>query len=155
MTAEAVSAATTVREIMTRNPLCVGPDIGARELARDLEANEISGMPVTDGLDRVIGVVSRTDLLHRMVQGPLGTRRSSFFESLAEGLSNDESHPDNLGTVEDFMTPEPVTAGPDDLVVDVAHRMAEDHIHRIVIVNDGRQVLGIVTTLDLLRVFPR
>jgi CBS domain-containing protein len=140
---------------MTRDPLCVGPDTDARELARELEANEISGMPVTDGLDRVIGVVSRTDLLHRVVQGPMGTRPGSFFELLAEGLSNDEMHPDNLGTVEEFMTPEPVTASLDDFVVDVAHRMADDHIHRIVIVDDGRRVLGIVTTLDLLRVFPQ
>lgn len=155
MTSKAATTATTVREIMTRDPLCVGPETDARELARELEANEISGVPVIDGLNRVIGVVSRTDLLHRVVAGPLGTRPGSFYEMLAEGLTNDDLYPDNLGHVEDFMSPDPVTAGPDDLVVDVAQLMVENHIHRVIVVDEERHVLGIVTSLDLLRVFPR
>jgi CBS domain-containing protein len=139
---------------MTAEPLCISPDTPARDLARMLEANDISGMPVVDVCNRVIGVVSKTDLLRRAVEGPMGSGRGSFFESLAEGLTDDDLHPDNLGTVEEFMTPAPLTAGLDDSVSDVARRMAENGVHRIVIVDDNRVVLGLVTSLDVLRAFP-
>ena len=57
------STPASVKDIMTRDPVCVSPDTSAVELARILEANEISGVPVVDALDRAIGVVSKTDLL--------------------------------------------------------------------------------------------
>ena len=154
MTDKATAIATTVSQIMTTNPLCISPDTSARDLARMLEANDISGMPVVDGCNRVIGVVSKTDLLRRVVEGPKGSGRGSFFESLAEGLTDEDLHPDNLGTVEEFMTPTPLTAGLDDSVSDVARQMAEDGVHRIVIVDDDRVVLGLVTSLDIMRAFP-
>ena len=154
MTDKVTVTPTTVSTIMTANPLCISPDTPARELARLLEANGISGVPVVDGLNRVIGVISKTDLLRRVVEGPQGSSRESFFESLAEGLTDDDLYPDNLGTVEEFMTPSPVTAVLDDTIGTVARRMAEDGVHRVVVVDDERMVLGIVTSLDVLRAFP-
>jgi CBS domain-containing protein len=145
----------TVKDIMTPDPICVGADTSARELARILESNEISGVPVVDSLHRIIGVASKTDLLRRCVEGPIGSRPGTFFESLAEGLDfGSDMDPEELGTVEDFMTPEPVTVGPDDPVGKVAHRMAEENVHRLVVVDKRRHVVGIVTSLDLLREWP-
>lgn len=152
---QATSTATTVGDVMTSNPICISPDTPARELARVLESNQISGAPVVDGLNRVIGVVSRTDLLRRVVEGPQGSRPASFFEALAEGLTDEDLHPDNLGAVEDFMSPEPVTARATELLGLVAGRMAEERVHRVVVVDDDMHVLGIATSLDILRAFPR
>ncbi len=154
MTDKATVTGLPVSTIMTANPLCISPDTPARDLARMLEGNDISGVPVVDGLNRVIGVVSKTDLLRRVVEGPQGSSRESFFEALAEGLTDDDRYPDNLGNVEEFMTPSAVTAALDDSIGTVARRMADDGVHRVVVVDDERQVLGIVTSLDVLRVFP-
>jgi len=153
MPSKPLTAARTVKDIMTRHPVCVTGDTSARELARILESNEISGCPVIDTQERVIGVVSKTDLLRRAVEGPLGSRHGGFLETLAEGLS-DFPPTDNLGNVEDFMSPEPVTAGPDDPIPGVARRMAAERVHRVVVVDKDRQAIGVVTTLDLLKVFP-
>ena len=145
----------TISDIMTPNPICIGADTTARELARILQTNEISGVPVVDPMLRIIGVVSRTDLLRRCVEGPLGSRPGTFFESLAEGLdTGTDLDPEELGTVEEFMTPEPVTASPEESIPVVAHRMADEGVHRVVVVNENRNVLGIVTSLDLLKQFP-
>jgi CBS domain-containing protein len=143
-----------VGQIMTRNPVCVTPATPVHELARILEANEISGVPVVDALERIIGVVSRTDLLRRCVEGPEGSRPGQF-ERRAGGLAEGTStHPDDMGTVEDLMNPEPITALADEPAAAVAHRMAEERVHRIVVIDPDRHVEGIVTSLDLLRVFP-
>ena len=68
-----------VSDIMTRDPISVTADTTARELARVLEANEISGVPVVDARDRLIGVASKTDLLRRCVEGPIGSRPGTMF----------------------------------------------------------------------------
>jgi CBS domain-containing protein len=144
-----------VKDVMTADPICIGADTSARELARILESNGISGVPVVDSLHRIIGVASKTDLLRRCVEGPLGSRPGSFFESLAEGLdTGSELDPEELGAVEDFMTTEPVTCRADEPLGDVAHRMAEENVHRVIVVDQRRHVVGIVTSLDLLREFP-
>jgi CBS domain-containing protein len=144
-----------VKDIMTEGPICIGADTSARELARILESNGISGVPVVDSLHRVIGVASKTDLLRRCVEGPIGSRPGTFFESLAEGLdTGTDMDPEELGSVEDFMSTDAVTCHPGDPLGTVAHRMAEENVHRVVVVDKRRHVVGIVTSLDLLRVFP-
>jgi CBS domain-containing protein len=62
--------------------------------------------------------------------------------------------PGELGTVEEFMTTEPVTGRPDEPLGAVARRMADENVHRVVVVDSRRHVVGIVTSLDLLREFP-
>ncbi len=149
------ATARTVKDVMTPDPVRIQSGTTARELARVLETNEISGVPVVDAMDRVIGVVSKTDLLHRALEGPLGSRPGTFFETFAEGLGKGtDLDPEELGTVEEFMTSEVVTALPDDPVPAVARRMASERVHRIIVVDQQRHVLGVVTSLDLLKVFP-
>jgi CBS domain-containing protein/GNAT superfamily N-acetyltransferase len=46
------------------------------------------------------------------------------------------------------MTPEPVTIGPDQPVVDAYHRMQEHQIRRLPVVEDG-QLIGIITISDI------
>ena len=53
----------TVRDIMQTEVVTIGADDSARTLARLLADAEISGVPVLDGNDRVVGVASTTDLV--------------------------------------------------------------------------------------------
>ena len=148
--------ALTVEQIMTSNPVTVGPGDTLVEVARMLDANEISGLPVIDVTNCVIGVVSKTDVLHRAVEGPLGSRPASFFESIAEGLGRgSDLDPEELGVVEEFMSTEFLSVSPDDSVSSVARRMSDMGYHRAIVVDADRRLLGIVTSLDILRVFPR
>ena len=144
-----------VRDVMTHDPVCASPAMTALELAELFEGNGISGAPVVDVKDRVIGVVSRTDLVHRCLEAPLGTAPGGMFEALAEGLAEGMTlDSEALGVVEEFMTPDPVTASEDETIGVVAHRMASERVHRVIVVDDAMKALGVVTTLDLLKVFP-
>jgi CBS domain-containing protein len=156
MNGKSTLQAARVEDVMTANPICVSGDMDVQELARVFDENEVSGAPVVDGQDRLIGVVSRTDVLHRCLEGPPGARPgSSFLQSLDEVTRvRHEETASELGTVDDFMTTDVVTAKPDESVRTVAHRMAQEKVHRIVVVDGQRQPLGVVTTLDVLRVFP-
>ena len=153
MTVQRTTTHVCAADIMTNNPVRVTPDVTAVELAKLLDANDISGVPVVDSLDRVIGVVSKTDLLHRCVMGPIRSESGSSLASLQEGMDS-ATQPDELGVVEEFMGVDPITALPDEPINVLAGRMAEERIHRIIVVDKDRHVLGIITSLDLLKEFP-
>ncbi len=144
-----------VSQVMTRNPIAVAGSETLRELARLLTENEISGVPVVDAQERVIGVISRTDLVLQLLQGPEGSVPKPFLESIAGGLAyGSDAESEEFGTISDYMNPEPITVTPETPVSEVAHLMAEERVHRIIVVDDGGHLLGIVTTLDVLSVFP-
>ncbi|NNF44884.1 MAG: CBS domain-containing protein [Phycisphaerales bacterium] len=147
---------TCIAEIMTHNPICVTPTMTVRELAALLDADEISGVPVVDAQNRIVGVVSKTDLLHYCLDASLRSDRS-FFETLTDGLDPDELSEidvEALGVIEQFMSTEPVTVSQEDSIFSVARRMTGTGVHRVIVTDEFGRVEGIVSALDVLRAFP-
>jgi CBS domain-containing protein len=96
------------------------------EVVRDLLLERgISGAPVLNEGRRPIGIVSKTDLLR--YRGPRGA------------------------IVDDVMTPLAVSLGPEASVAKAAALMVSEGIHRILVVSEDGELLGIVTPLDILR----
>lgn len=126
-----------IEDFLTGHPICVTAGTPLDELAETLEANGISGVPVIDDLDRVVGVISRTDLVRYCRKD---TPEADF---MREGL-----------TVGEVMCPEPITALPSESVGVVAQRMVEESVHRVVIIDEDDLVMGVVTSLDLLNEIP-
>jgi CBS domain-containing protein len=142
---------------MNADIMTVTDDMTTDDLARYLTEREISGAPVVDSQGHLIGVVSMTDIGRQMAEPSdfTASRRSEFYEVTAE-----EATLEDLGqryveeravTVGDVMTPVvhqvPATAA----VADAARIMIEHHIHRLV-VTEGKEPVGIITSMDLLRV---
>lgn len=151
----AVRTELKAKDIMVSEPVCVDPSTTIVELVRIFEENEISGAPVTDNMGRVIGVVSKTDLIRRCSEGTLDVPPAYLFEMLSEQSGEDqELNVEADVSVQDFMTEDPVTVGPDTPIAAIAREMAEAHIHRVIVVDDGQFPIGIITSLDLLGAFP-
>jgi CBS domain-containing protein len=147
-----------VADVMTRDPVCIETGATMRQTAELLDEHEISGLPVVDDQLRLVGVVSRTDLLRRLLEGPPDARRDEQWLDLltADSTSTVEVDAAKLGLVDDVMSSDPVTALAGELLPKVARRMADEKVHRIVVIDPkSSRPVGIVTTLDLLRVFPR
>jgi CBS domain-containing protein len=156
MTPPVKLASKLVRDVMTEKPVCAESGESLRDLARMLDENEISGVPVVDDQERLIGVVSRTDLLRRLLEGPSEARPSEDWLDLlaADSVNTFEIDVARLGTIDDLMSIDPVTATPEETVATVAWRLAAARVHRAIVVDPKRRPIGIVTTLDLLKVFP-
>lgn len=54
---------TKVSEIMTRNPVRIPVDKGLRELTTLMHAQHVRRVPVVDGLDEVLGIVTMDDVI--------------------------------------------------------------------------------------------
>ena len=73
-------------DVMTTNVITVEPDTSVQQLATLLSDRGISGVPVVDRDNRLVGVVSEGDLLHRAETGTerrTQRRRSRWLDSFA------------------------------------------------------------------------
>jgi CBS domain-containing protein len=138
---------------MTPDPICIQPATTIRELARVFENNQISGAPVVDAQGRVVGVVSKTDLIRSCSEGTADIPPAYLFEVLREQGDEDtatEVIPEPLVCVEDFMTEDPLMVSPDVSAASVARLMYDHRVHRVIVVDRDRFPIGIITSLDLL-----
>lgn len=151
------------RNIMTAEPVCAEPCTSLRSLYNLFESHDVSGCPLVDSQGKAVGVVSKADLIRRCSRGAAQTPPASRFgmvcdqgEGTLEGTSEiDGSIPEPLTCVQDFMTRSAVTVRPSTPVREVAALMADRHIHRVVVVDEEQFPLGMISALDVLKVFPR
>ncbi|MFH1489390.1 MAG: CBS and ACT domain-containing protein [Pseudomonadota bacterium] len=68
-----------IREMMTKNPITIPSDFTIEETAELLLKNKISGVPVVDREDRVVGIITQTDIFRALVSlTGVGTRGVQF-----------------------------------------------------------------------------
>ncbi len=141
-------------DVMTPEPICADRSDTVHAIIRMLNDHEISGVPVTDANGRAVGAVSRADILRKALDG--GSRAPAFlFEMLRDSDQDFAELPDeSVTTVEDLMTPDPACVGVDTPATEIARLMAERRIHRVIVTDRVGIPVGIVTSLDLLEVFP-
>lgn len=141
------------RDVMAVEPVCVGPSTGIRELARLFEEHEISGAPVVDHQGRVVGVVSKTDLIRKCAEGFGDLPPAYLFDVFEDEDDEGDAQnivPESLVCVRDLMTVAPLTVGPDEPAKEVARLMFDHRVHRVIVVDEEMVAIGIITSLDLL-----
>lgn len=147
-------------QVMTSPVLTVPEHWGLEQLASFFLDNNVSGAPVTDRSGQVIGVVSMTDIVrHGAMPAQLGEARDTheyYLASSGRQFTDDEMQGLHIETsadvtTRDLMTPMLFQVAEDASVKDVADMMVRGGIHRV-LVSRQKQVTGIVTALDLLKV---
>ncbi|MFB9557167.1 CBS domain-containing protein [Streptomyces roseoviridis] len=145
----------TVGEVMTSDVVQARPDTSFKELARLLTSHHISGLPVVDDDDKVMGVVSQTDLTRRQAApGRSGSGRGRVMRALRR-IVHARPAPGPALTAHGLMTSPAVTVHPEQRVVDAARIMERRRIDRLPVVDEEDRLIGIATRRDLLRVFLR
>ncbi|MEV4925363.1 CBS domain-containing protein [Streptomyces roseoverticillatus] len=117
-----------VGEIMTAEVARARPGTAYEDLLRLLRRRRVSGVPVLDRDDKVVGVVSEKDLTTHRAPG---------------------------GTAATLMTSPAMTVHPEQPAADAARIMERHHVNRLPVVDEEDRLIGIVTRGDLLRVFRR
>ncbi|SCG74632.1 CBS domain-containing protein [Micromonospora coxensis] len=73
--ARAKAGATLAADLMTTPPVCVSPDTTVTEAARIMDRRQVKRLPVTDDLGRLVGIVTRGDLLRVHLRPDADIRR--------------------------------------------------------------------------------
>ncbi|MFI9152589.1 CBS domain-containing protein [Streptomyces sp. NPDC053367] len=128
-----------------------------KEVARLLADHRISGLPVVDEDQKVLGVISETDLMVRQAEtpDPFEPPKRRFPFSGLTPTARRQTAKARARTAGQLMTEPAVTVRADATIVEAARTMAERRIERLPVVDEEQRLVGIVTRRDLLQVFLR
>ena len=137
-------------DVMTSAVITVDEDATVQAAAKLLAEHHISALPVVDKHDRVIGMVSEGDLLHRAETGT-EQRRSWWLEMMTStnqlAAEYIKSH---SAKVKDVMTRDVISVTGETAVADIAVLLETHRIKRVPVLRDGRLV-GIVSRSNLIQ----
>ncbi len=138
-----------VRDVMTPDVVTIGQGSPLADAAAIMTKKKISGLPVIDVDDRLIGIITEADFLSAIDIEPHDALLEAIENTLRKGRLRKA-----MGTiVDDLMTRDPVTIGPDETLQRAVHLMDANNIKRLVITDDDRQVRGMLAREDILRLF--
>jgi len=146
------------RDVMTPDVITVDPDTSVQAVAKLLSERGISGVPVVDAADQLVGIVSEGDLLHRVETGTdrrperlTGRRRSWWLDTIASNEELARDYAKSHGrTAKDVMTRDVISVTDTTELADVAMLLETKRIKRVPVLRDGRLV-GIVSRANLVR----
>lgn len=140
----------TAANVMSRTPLAIAPKAPLAQAIRLMGTHRISGLPVVDETDRVVGILTEGDLLRRAEIGSQG-KAPGWFASFFEPGRCAERYVESHGRrVQEVMTRDVLSITEDTPVAEIAALMLSRHVKRLPVLKQGKLV-GIVSRADLVR----
>ena len=125
---------------MTRNPITIPPDVSIAEAMEWMRREKVRRFPVVDKKGKLMGIVTREDLLHA---SPSSVTSLNMWE-VSYLLSQVK--------VKEVMTKDVVTTTEDVPLEEASRVMADNRIGSLPVMRDG-MVVGIITESDLFKTF--
>lgn len=116
-----------LRDVMTREVEVIGPETPVMEAAEKMRTLDVGSLPVCQG-DKVLGVLTDRDIVIRAVAQGRDARTVKAREVMSPGAES---------------------CNADDDVKDAADHMREKQIRRILVLDDDRKLVGILSLGDL------
>jgi len=144
----------SAREIMSPDPMTVGPETPVKEIAQIMLDNRIRCLPVVDEEGKVLGVVDEEDLVHQdaKIQFPSFIHFLDSYIMLPSSLNRFKKElRQAVGSVaHDVMEEEYRAVDPIDSVEAVATLMVDKDLEYVLVVEDER-LQGLITRSDILK----
>ena len=139
------------RDYMSTDVVSVGRAANVEEIASLLKKHAISGVPVVDEEERLLGVVTHEELINIFIPHYL-----SMFDELAflddfgviEAQTMSEIEP-SLFLAEDVMVARPITVGPDTSIMKAAALLLNRRLVFLPVVDENGRVVGVLNRSDV------
>ena len=143
-----VARAMHVRDVMSKDVVTVHAGTSLPAAAELMVAKKVSGLPVLDAEDRVVGILTGADFMSAMnIEG-------AGIANPLETLVRKRRARKGMGTiVDDIMTRDPITIRAEDTLEHAVQRMDRNKVKRLVVTDGERRVRGIVSRSDMVKLF--
>jgi sulfide:quinone oxidoreductase len=136
-----------VRDAMTTNVISVSKFESILHVANILTERNISGLPVVDKEQNVLGIITQADILSMV-----GVGREHTFKDLLKYMLGEPLPERKVGDlVGDIMTAPALTIKPEANIAEAVRIMDEKRIRRLTVVDESNRLIGILTRADILK----
>jgi CBS domain-containing protein len=122
-----------VSEYMTKDPVVLKATDSTLDAEAALDEHGITAVGVVDEDGKLVGVLSRTDLLR------------------AADAESGETFRVPEGKISELMSKDPLTVAPDSPVDEAAKKMLKKRFHRVFVAGDDGKAVGVFSTRDVMR----
>jgi len=130
----------TAADLMTPNPVTLPETTPLAEAAAVMADRGLKRIPVVDAQQRLVGMVSRSDLLATVAEG--------LRQRPATPIRQPDGAPKTVGAI---MITDIPTVQPDTPLAETLDRLLETDKRRVIVVDGERRVVGIITDGDVMR----
>jgi len=144
-----------VHDIMSNDVLSVHPEDTIHTALATLVEKRISALPVIDAEHCCVGILSATDLVsmtREMVEELSDPTQINSVLTKWLNHSLMENGTDHR-KVSSMMTTEVIFVSPETSLVESSCKMLDNRVHRLPVLDAERHLVGIVSTMDILRAF--
>ncbi len=141
------------KDIMQKNVITVNMDKSIEYVARILTKNKISGVPVVNVNNELVGIITEGDLLHKETN----PRMPDFFSLLGgiiyfNGTQKYQEDFKKLIAIKarEIMTKDVISVSKDMEINEIANMMVNNNINRVPVLEDGK-IIGIVSRADIVK----
>jgi CBS domain-containing protein len=142
-------------DLMSESPVVLPEDLSLKGAARLLAREGVTGAPVVNSEGKCVGVLSTTDFMEHMNRARAGagegTPDSGYYAPWQ--MVDPEELPDEM--VCNCMTRDPVMVTANATLAELAHKLIDAHIHRVVVVDRDNKPIGVVSTMDIVAAVAR
>jgi len=144
-----------VRDVMVEQVVSVSEGQSLRDALDMMLDHGLTTLPVIDSGRHCVGVIAAVDMLPASEQLDDDVLALSRTSSQEQTYTADTVPTQGLAqhAVEDFMSGAVVTVGGGTALQKAAATMLQNQIHHLIVVDDQKHVIGIVSTMDILEAF--
>ncbi|MDY6292078.1 MAG: CBS domain-containing protein [Succiniclasticum sp.] len=143
------SAKTLAKDVMKKEVISVSPETPVKEIARIMVEQKISALPVVNKFNEILGVVSESDLISKVVKphepGIMTFLYHAALASSSEVLEYRKAMSRwNAQTAEQAMTSPAICVDKDEAIENVGRIMLDDKVKRVFVTEEGH-LLGVIS----------
>ncbi|HVT26481.1 MAG TPA: CBS domain-containing protein [Lacipirellulaceae bacterium] len=150
----------TAADYMQRDVVTVSPDDTLKDALTLMTENHITGLPVMDSSSRCVGLITSNDILNYEQDQAFEPEERDVAEMFDPESQQWESVPYSAFRLEgldevavsDVMARDLVWVHRTTPLKDVARRLIDERVHRVLVIDEDRRLYGILSAFDFVRV---
>ena len=150
----------TAADVMQRDMVTVAPSDTLRDALAIMTDGHVTGLPVMDSKSRCIGLITASDILGFEEEHADDNSAAGMMQLFNPEISRWESVPisalglEEFGDVrvEEVMTRDLIYVGRETPLKEVAQKMLDANIHRVLVMDEKFNLYGIISSFDFVRV---
>ena len=148
-------------DVMQRDMVTIGPRNTLSDALSLMTENHITGLPVVDERDRCVGLICASDILN--YEEDHAEEAAEANTDMARHFNPDRQQWENIRVtsfaleefgevrVQELMTPDLISVNADTPLKEVAQRMVDAGVHRMLVLDEKYRLYGIVSAFDFVR----